>query len=240
MGKSTVAVNLAYSFKNKKIGLFDADLEGPSIPDLLKNMDMTRKPYMDGMVIYPAIFNNIKVASTGFITNKNDNCYVTGRVLEGTLSQLLYDVDWDIDILIIDLPPGTNDIHRSLFYHLKGSAILVTTPQEISFSDTQRGLDFLNRLEIKTIGVIENMGSYQCTSCGNKEKIFSADTHNEFLIPNDLEMLACFPLTIDLNSSKKIPYVIENPNNEISKNFSRIANYIIEINKMNSINKVME
>ncbi|UAC48072.1 Mrp/NBP35 family ATP-binding protein [Bacillus aquiflavi] len=226
VGKSTVSANLAFtlsSLSNKKIGLFDADIESPSIPNLIKGLSFTKQIYFRDMVIYPAEVNGIKVSSTGFINNQSENLYFTGKVLEGAMSQLLLDVKWDVDILIVDLPPGTNYVHSYLMSKLQGAVLLVTTPQELSFADTQRGIDFIRRIGLDIIGLIENMSYLECDKCFEKNKFYSGNTLQQLAEPNDIHILAELPMLFDLSNNIDTPFVIENPNHPVTSTFIDIS-----------------
>lgn len=163
VGKSTVAVNLAYSLKNlgKKVGLLDADIYGPSLPMLLNKRD-AKPTANDNKKILPVDANGIPFISFGLFINENDPVIWRGPMLGGVLNQFLFDVDWgDLDYLIIDLPPGTGDMQLSMVQATDvDGAVIVSTPQEVALLDTKKGLQMFNQVKVPVIGMIENMSFF--------------------------------------------------------------------------------
>lgn len=229
VGKSTFCVNLAYAFSllGYKTAIFDADLSSPSIPVLVKNME-EKSPFMDNVRIKPGVYAGVEINSVGLISDSIDSSFWTGRYLKGALYQLFFSVDWDADIMLIDLPPGTTEIHRELFSSLDGKTIIVTTPQEISYADIRRSIDFLERLKVEILGVVENMSYYQCERCGCKEKIFMNDTQQSLCDAYNIELLAQFPIVSQLNrlSNKGEPYVLAERDSELTITFKELASTI--------------
>lgn len=226
VGKSTVSVNLAYSYalKGLKVGLIDADLSGPSIPSLVKGLENT--PYnMDGLTVSPGIFEDVKINSVGFFSEEIDETYLEGPYLHGALHQLVFSVEWNCQVLIVDLPPGTMEIHNELFSKLPGKVLLVSTPQEVSFSDTIRSINFIRKMDVEILGIVENMSYYNCDNCGVSEKVFEGDTRKRICEPYNIELLAEFPISRKLNffSNKGVPYVLQNNNCQITSKYEKLA-----------------
>ncbi len=178
VGKSTVAVNLAVSLslQNKRIGLLDLDIHGPSIPVMLGVENVKARTGDNGML--PVEVEGIKIMSLGFLLQKPDDAIIwRGPLKMKVISQFLEEVEWgELDYLIIDSPPGTGDEPLSicqLIKHLDG-AIVVTTPQKVAEIDVRKSISFCNILQIPVIGIIENNSGYLCPGCGRLTKILGS------------------------------------------------------------------
>jgi len=179
VGKSTIAANMAVSLalEGKKVGLLDVDVHGPSIPGIL-NIE-GQKLESDGEIILPAkIGENLKVMSIGFMLDDNDDALIwRGPMKNQVIKQFLKDVDWgELDFLIIDSPPGTGDEPLSVIQLLENAdgAVIVTTPQRVALSDVRKGISFCRKLELRVLGVIENMSGFVCPKCGEITNIFNS------------------------------------------------------------------
>lgn len=225
VGKSTIALNLAFSLKGLKVGLFDADLEGPSIPTLINKLKAdSNKIRMKGHIILPLNYGGVKVMSTGFIENSQDGIYLNGYNLEGAINQLLDLETWDVEVLIIDLPPGTGLIHRYLFENIQGDCVLVTTPQDVCYADTQRGIELINEFNIKIIGEVQNMSYYECSHCNQREYILN-NNKKLYSYGNEVKRLLEFPITENLSNNNGVPIVLGNQ--ELNDKFSILHSYIL-------------
>lgn len=226
VGKSTVCVNLAYSFllNGIKTGIFDADLSGPSIPSLVKNIE-DKPPNIEGVLVVPGDYKGVKINSSGFICSTNEDSYLQGKYLQGALYQLLFSVNWDVDVLVVDLPPGTSNIHKEIFVNLPGKVLIVTTPQYLSYADTMRSIDFIKRLDMDILGILENMSYYKCNKCNAEEKIFDGKTKEKLCKPLNIKLLAELPLDKKLNefSNQGIPYVLANKNTDLTSKYLKLA-----------------
>ncbi len=177
VGKSTVAVNLAVTLalSGKKVGLLDIDIHGPSIPKML-NLSGRHPTAKEGVIIPVQYHENLKVMSMGFLMEGQDEAVIwRGPLKMQVIRQFLQDVDWgDLDYMIVDSPPGTGDEPLSivqLIPHPDG-AVIVTTPQDLSVMDVRRCVNFARKVNLKTLGVIENMSGFICPDCGAKHDIF--------------------------------------------------------------------
>lgn len=178
VGKSTVAVNLAMSamISGLRVGLLDVDLHGPSVPTMLGLIGQRLESGDDGML--PVEIGGLKVLSVGFLLKSQDDPVIwRGPVKMGVIRQFIEDVDWgELDLLVIDVPPGTGDEPLSvcqLIPDLDG-AVIVTTPQQVAAADVRKSISFCRELGINVIGVIENMSGFCCPKCGDVTPILRA------------------------------------------------------------------
>ncbi len=177
VGKSTVSVNLALALAKLgyKVGLLDADIYGPSIPLM---MGITGKPkvFQDekSQKMLPLSNYGIKLMSIGFLIDDDNPVIWRGPMASGALKQFMSDVDWgELDYLIYDLPPGTGDIQLTLVQTIPLSgAVIVTTPQEVSLIDAQKGLKMFEKVNVKVYGIVENMSYFIAPDTGNRYDIF--------------------------------------------------------------------
>eukprot|EP01060_Flectonema_neradi_P036340 TRINITY_DN6963_c0_g1_i1.p1 TRINITY_DN6963_c0_g1~~TRINITY_DN6963_c0_g1_i1.p1 ORF type:complete len:286 (+),score=33.96 TRINITY_DN6963_c0_g1_i1:54-911(+) len=179
VGKSTTAVNLALAFKNlgRVTGLLDADIQGPSIHKMLNLHKLQGiKGNPEGKMIPPQNFG-IKAMSFGMLLSNKQAMVTRGPLMAQQVTQLLQSVDWgDLDILVIDLPPGTHDVHLTITQKLKiDGAVIVTTPQEIATMDTERGMDMFSAVKVPMLGLVENMSYFICNNCDKKHFIFGEE-----------------------------------------------------------------
>jgi ATP-binding protein involved in chromosome partitioning len=174
VGKSTVSSNLAVALarQGRKVGLLDADIYGPSQPRM---MGVNQRPVSpDGKMIIPLHAHGVTVMSIGFMLKEDEAVIWRGPMIMGALQQLITQVVWgELDVLIIDLPPGTGDIQLTLCQRtaLTG-ALIVSTPQDVALLDAKKALDMFQKLGTPVLGLIENMSSYVCPNCGHEAHIF--------------------------------------------------------------------
>ncbi len=175
VGKSTVAINLALALKsfNSKVGLLDGDVYGPT----LSIMGKTQAPPLvnEEEKIVPPLYYGIPILSIGFMTNPDQAVVWRGPIVHTAYRQMLFDAEWgELDYLIVDLPPGTGDplISITQLVQLSGS-VLVTTPQDVSVSDVRRAANFLKKVNVPVLSVVENMSEFICPHCGKPSKLFS-------------------------------------------------------------------
>jgi ATP-binding protein involved in chromosome partitioning len=171
VGKSTVAVNLALGLQalGFKVGLLDADIYGPSVPRLL---GITEKPQMDGGKLAPIVKFGLKAMSIGFLVEEDTPMIWRGPMVQSALTQMMNDVAWaPLDILVIDMPPGTGDAQLTIAQRvpLKG-AVIVSTPQDIALIDARKGLAMFRKIQVPVLGIVENMSTYVCPHCGHERR----------------------------------------------------------------------
>jgi len=176
VGKSTVAVNIAYSLLKAKlkVGLLDADITGPNIPQMVGLSGMPEM--MDQHQILPQIKEGLRVISIAPLIPKDQPVIWRGPLRSGTISQFLADVVWnELDVLVTDLPPGTGDEVLTVSQKMHSQlAIVVTTPQEVSLLDCRRAVNMAKKLNIPKIGVVENMSGLICPKCGEEIDFFGS------------------------------------------------------------------
>jgi ATP-binding protein involved in chromosome partitioning len=166
VGKSTVSANLAIALarRGKRVGLVDADVYGPSQPTLLGT---DQKPTAEGETFIPVEAHGIRFLSLGQLVSPGHALAWRGPMATGALAKLL-DADWgDVELLLIDLPPGTGDVQLSVIQRSRpAGAVIVSTPQDLSLIDAERAIDLFNKTSIPVLGIIENMATYVCPHCG--------------------------------------------------------------------------
>jgi len=174
VGKSTVSSNLAVALarQGRRVGLLDADIHGPSQPKMMGVTDRPASP--DGKTIMPLMAHGVTMMSIGLMLKADEAVIWRGPMLMGALQQLITQVAWGtLDILLIDLPPGTGDIQLTLCQRTQlTGAIVVSTPQDVALLDARKALDMFRKLKTPVLGLIENMSSYLCPSCGHEAHIF--------------------------------------------------------------------
>jgi ATP-binding protein involved in chromosome partitioning len=174
VGKSTVAVNLAVALAQmgRRVGLLDGDIHGPNVPLMLGITD--EQPFAFGEQIFPPSAYGLMVMSMGLLVPAEAPIIWRGPMLHQAIRQLLRDVMWgSLDVLVVDLPPGTGDVQLTLTQSLPLSgAVMVTTPQDVAVADVIKGAEMFRQLDIKVLGFVENMSYYSCPHCGQKEYIF--------------------------------------------------------------------
>ena len=200
VGKSTTALNLALGLVNNgaKVGLFDADVYGPSVPILVGEREF--KPGVSGENFIPLDKFGIKIMSLGFIVAENQPAIWRGAVVNKALNQMLAETIWgELDYLIIDMPPGTGDIHLTLCQDLPITAVVsVTTPQGLALLDVGKSLAMYKQMEIPCLGVIENMSMHICTNCGHSEAIFGRSGGKILANSYAVDLLAQLPLDVNI------------------------------------------
>ena len=175
VGKSTTAANLALALmaEGARTGLLDADIYGPSMPRM---MGVRGKPTTaDGKVLDPMMGHGVKLMSMGFLVDEETPMIWRGPMVMSALQQLLHDVAWGpLDVLVVDMPPGTGDAQLTLAQTARLSgAIIVSTPQDIALLDARKGLNMFRKVDVPVLGIVENMSYFQCPHCGERSEVFS-------------------------------------------------------------------
>jgi ATP-binding protein involved in chromosome partitioning len=200
VGKSTVASNLAVALarQGRRVGLLDADIYGPSQPRM---MGVNKRPASpDGKTIEPLHAHGVTMMSIGLMLKEDEAVIWRGPMLMGALQQLINQVAWGrLDVLVIDLPPGTGDVQLTLAQrtHLTG-AIVVSTPQDVALLDARKALDMFDKLKVPVLGLIENMSTYICPNCGHEAHIFGHGGVAAEAARLDLPFLGELPLNLDV------------------------------------------
>ena len=227
VGKSTTAVNLALalSAEGARVGILDADIYGPSQPQML---GIYSKPESkDGKSMEPIMAHNIQAMSIGFLVDTETPMVWRGPMVTGTLEQLLKETRWDnLDYLVVDLPPGTGDIQLTLSQKVPVTgAIIVTTPQDIALLDARRGLKMFEKVNIPIIGIVENMAIHTCSKCGNEEHIFGSGGAEKMCQDYGVSLLGSLPLDIKIReqSDNGNPIVVADPESSAAKTYKKIA-----------------
>ena len=232
VGKSTTAVNLALALsnQNKKVALFDADIYGPSVPTML-GYEGTPPSSLDGKTFEPFVNFGLESMSVGTLIDRNQPLIWRGAKACGALQQLLTDTNWgDIDIMVIDMPPGTGDIQITLSQKVKmDGAVIVSTPQDIALIDAVKGINMFKRVNVKILGIIENMSYYICEKCGHRADIFGHEGAKITAEQMNETFLGEIPLHFDIreNSDNGTPIVFAQPDSPYSLAYEEIARKII-------------
>jgi Mrp family chromosome partitioning ATPase/predicted Fe-Mo cluster-binding NifX family protein len=236
VGKSTVAVNLATSLalEGRRVGLLDVDLHGPTVPQLLGLSD--RPALLEGDVLAPvAVGDNLKVMSIGFLLGERDGAVVwRGPMKAVAIEQFLGDVDWgELDYLVIDSPPGTGDEPLAVCQAIgkMDGAIIVTTPQETALSNVRRSMNFCKLLDLKVLGVIENMSGFACPHCGKVTDIFSKGGGEAMAAKAGVPLLARVPLdpAIVTAGDAGKPYIYHYSKSAAAQEFSKALGPILAL-----------
>lgn len=227
VGKSTTSVNLALALaaEGATVGLLDADIYGPSQPQML---GINGKPEStDGKSMEPLLAHGIQAMSIGFLIDTDTPMVWRGPMVTSALEQLLRETNWkDLDYLVIDLPPGTGDIQLTLAQKIPVTgAIIVTTPQDIALLDARKGLKMFEKVNIPILGIVENMSTHICSQCGHEEHIFGAGGGALMSQDFNVDLLGSLPLDIKIReqSDGGKPTVISEPDGKIAAIYKQIA-----------------
>ncbi|MFN0042958.1 MAG: Mrp/NBP35 family ATP-binding protein [Alphaproteobacteria bacterium] len=227
VGKSTVAVNLAVALAahGLKIGLLDCDVYGPSIPLMMGVKDKpTRAP--DGRMKPPETFG-VKVMSMGFLATDKQPMIWRGPMVAQAVDQLLRGVAWEpLDVLVVDMPPGTGDAQLTLAQRVPlAGAVIVSTPQTVALLDARKGLNMFRQLDVPVLGIVENMSYFVCSACGTRTEIFAHGGAKQEAIDSKVEFLGEIPLDPRIRDSSDggRPIVASEPTGPHAKAFRDIA-----------------
>ena len=226
VGKTTVAVNFAVALARYggRVGLIDGDIYGPNVPIML---GIDAQLESEGKQIVPAEKYGLKVVSMGFLTSAAAPIIWRGPMLHGVVKQFIQDVRWgELDYLVIDMPPGTGDVALSLSQTVPVSgAIVVTTPQTVSLADSRRAVAMYKKLDVPTLGIVENMSHYVCPSCDHQSDIFGKGGGERVADELGVPFLGQIPIyePIRVGSDIGTPLVISEPDSPASKAFLHIA-----------------
>lgn len=199
VGKSTVSSNLAVALarQGRRVGLLDADIYGPSVPRMMGVSQRPASP--DGKRIMPLTAHGVTVMSIGLMVEPEKAVVWRGPMLMGALQQMLGQVEWgQLDVLIVDLPPGTGDVQLTLCQRTQlTGAVVVSTPQDVALLDARKALDMFNTLHTPVLGLIENMSTYICPSCGHEAHLFGHGGVAAEAERLDVPFLGALPIDLD-------------------------------------------
>jgi ATP-binding protein involved in chromosome partitioning len=225
VGKSTVSSNLAVALakQGRRVGLLDADIYGPSQPRM---MGVSKRPASpDGKIIEPLTAHGVTMMSIGLMLKEDEAVIWRGPMIMGALQQLLTQVAWGkLDVLLIDLPPGTGDIQLTLCQrtHLTG-AIVVSTPQDVALLDARKALDMFQKLKTPVLGLIENMSTYVCPNCGHEAHLFGHGGVAAEAARLDLPFLGELPLDLSVRLAGDSGTPVAAGDGPIAEAYARLA-----------------
>ncbi len=230
VGKSTTACNLALGLKSLglKVGLLDADIYGPSVPKLLGIQGKPR--LLENRILEPMEAYGLKVMSIGFLVEEEAAMIWRGPMVMSAITQMLREVAWsDLDVLVVDMPPGTGDAQLTMAQATPlAGAIIVSTPQDLALIDARRGVSMFKRVEIPILGIIENMATFVCPHCGQSSHIFGHGGARDEATRLEVPFLGEVPLTMTIRelSDAGRPVVVANPEGPHAKIYKDMAQQV--------------
>ncbi len=232
VGKSTTTVNLALALaaSGKSVGILDSDIYGPSMPRMLGISGRPNSP--DGRRLHPMENYGVKCMSMGFLVEEDTPMIWRGPMVMSAIEQMLRDVEWgELDVLVVDLPPGTGDAQLTLAQRVPlTGAVIVSTPQDIALLDARKGLNMFRKVEVPVFGIVENMSYYVCPECGHRAEIFSHGGARREAERLGTEFLGEIPLDIAIRETSDAgrPIVVSDPDSALAKTYRAIAARIAE------------
>ncbi len=227
VGKSTTAVNLALGLAANGVstGLLDADIYGPSMPRML---DVKDKPEsIDGKALKPIERYGLRTMSIGYIVNEDTPMIWRGPMVSSALEQMLRDVQWgELDVLVVDMPPGTGDAQLTLAQRVAlAGAVIVSTPQDIALVDARKGLNMFRKVAVPVLGFVENMSFFLCPHCGERSEIFGHGGAREEAEKLGVPFLGEVPLHLDIRTTSDSghPIVVAKPDSVHAQIYKNIA-----------------
>ena len=230
VGKSTTAVNLALALKSLglKVGLLDADIYGPSQPRMMGISGRPSSP--DGRRLLPMSNYDVKVMSMGFMVPEDTPMIWRGPMVMSAINQMLRDVEWgELDILVVDLPPGTGDAQLTMAQQVPLSgAVIVSTPQDIALIDARKGLNMFRKVDVPVLGIIENMSYFLCPHCGEQSDVFSHGGARREAEKLRVDFLGELPLDMAIRETSDggHPIVVASPDSGPAKTYRAIAEHV--------------
>ncbi|MBL4839134.1 MAG: Mrp/NBP35 family ATP-binding protein [Kordiimonadaceae bacterium] len=231
VGKSTTSVNLALAFQKQglKVGLLDADIFGPSLPMLV---GLNEKPEMKDKVIQPLSAYGLKLMSVGFLIDVDQPVIWRGPRVMGATQQMLKDVAWGpLDVLVVDMPPGTGDVQLTMVQQVPLSgAVIVSTPQDLALIDARKGLAMFRQVNVPILGILENMSQFLCPHCGETSDIFGHGGAADTAADLGCDFLGAIPLHMSIRETGDTgaPIVASDPNGAIAGTYNEIAETLMK------------
>ncbi|MCX5937159.1 MAG: Mrp/NBP35 family ATP-binding protein [Cyanobium sp. LacPavin_0920_WC12_MAG_62_9] len=226
VGKSTVAVNLAVALAQLglRVGLLDADIYGPSLPRML---GLARKPEVRGDRMIPLEAWGLKAMSIGFLVDEDTAMIWRGPMVMGALEQMMGQVEWgELDVMIVDMPPGTGDAQLTMAQRVTlAGALVVSTPQDIALLDARRGVKMFERTRVPVLGLVENMSFFCCPNCGHRSEIFGHGGARAEAEKLGIEFLGEIPLLLEIRSAADAgtPIVSSAPQSDAARAYRDVA-----------------
>ncbi len=227
VGKSTTAVNLALGLVANGVstGLLDADIYGPSMPRML---GVKEKPeLLDGKQLKPIEKYGLRTMSIGYIVNEDTPMIWRGPMVSSALEQMLRDVQWgELDVLVVDMPPGTGDAQLTLAQRVAlAGAVIVSTPQDIALVDARKGLSMFRKVAVPVLGIVENMSYFLCPKCGERSEIFGHGGARDEAEKLGVPFLGEIPLHLDIRTTSDSghPIVVAMPDSAHAQAYKNIA-----------------
>ncbi|MBT7646950.1 MAG: Mrp/NBP35 family ATP-binding protein, partial [Rhodospirillaceae bacterium] len=228
---STTSVNIALALAGlgKRVALLDADIYGPSAPRLL---GLSGKPETDGKKLWPKEAFGIKAMSIGLLIEEDQPMVWRGPMVQSALEQMLRQVEWgEIDVMIIDMPPGTGDAQLTLTQRAPlAGAVIVSTPQDLSLIDARKGLNMFRKVDVPILGIIENMSYFICPHCNERTDVFSHGGARDEATKLDVPFLGEIPLDIRIRETSDggHPIVVAEPESSFAQSYREIAQAILD------------
>jgi ATP-binding protein involved in chromosome partitioning len=232
VGKSTMAANLAVALSKSglKVGLLDADIHGPSLPLMFGTAgDMARAVSIgDRKIIVPIEAHGIQTMSIAYLTPDDSPIVWRGPLVQGAIARMLWDVDWGaLDVLFIDMPPGTGDAQLGLAQDIKpGGAIIISTPQDLALLDARKGAAMFEKVDIPVLGLIENMAVFTCPDCKTSHHIFGQDGAQRDAAKLGIPFLGSAPLHMSIRERGDAGNPVSSDETEVSDVFQTLATQV--------------
>ena len=229
VGKSTVTANLAaaLSASGMRVGVLDADIYGPSQAMMFGVPAGTRPQTAEDKYFIPVVAHGIQTMSISYLIDENTPMVWRGPMVSSALQQLLMQTQWDaLDVLLIDMPPGTGDIQLTLSQKVPvDGAIVVTTPQDIALLDAKKGIEMFRKVEIPVLGVVENMSTHICSNCGHIDPVFGEGGGAKLAEQYQTRLLGKLPLAmpIRIQADAGTPVVFSEPDSEFTAIYKALA-----------------